>query len=461
MRILRVGAGFAVEIQNRVPVEHDVLDAAVIEAAPDHRADAHLFGDRFLVLQAGALLFDDGQRLFAGGGEHVPELNHIALAGGERAFRAGNHAERNVDQVLRPGIAHELDHLEPLPKMQILLVGHHVQALGEIVGVLAVERGGDIPRGVERRPVRTQDDARRHLVLAQIDNLRALIELEQTLFAQFVHHAAHLVVIKALARIAVERYAEDIVNFRHFLERNGFEPVEQLERFRVAVLNLFKPCARLVVQRRLGFRFLMIAHVELDQLVHTAVLHERTVAPALVGNDHLAKLRAPVAQVVDAHGVKTEVVVNSVEGRADHGRRQMADMERLCDVDRRVVDADVPAAADVRAAVAFAFGKHTLQHGLRLCRFIERKIQVSAFRARAFNARRQRQRARKFRGDDRRRFFERLCQPKAGKRIVAHLRRGRRFQPVDQFFGGQRAGCGQRRSDRCFEIHLTHPIPIR
>jgi hypothetical protein len=31
------------------------------------------------------------------------------------------------------------------------------------------------------------------------DDLRTLIELEQPLFAQFVHHAAHLIIIEALA----------------------------------------------------------------------------------------------------------------------------------------------------------------------------------------------------------------------------------------------------------------------
>ena len=45
MRVLRVGAGLAVKVQNRVPVEHNILDAARVQAVPNERANANLARD--------------------------------------------------------------------------------------------------------------------------------------------------------------------------------------------------------------------------------------------------------------------------------------------------------------------------------------------------------------------------------------------------------------------------------
>ena len=58
--------------------------------------------------------------------------------------------------------------------MQVLLVRHDVQALVKIVGIFAVDGGGNVARGVQGSAVRAQDDARRHAVLLQIDDLRAV-----------------------------------------------------------------------------------------------------------------------------------------------------------------------------------------------------------------------------------------------------------------------------------------------
>ena len=135
--------------------------------------------------------------------------------------------------------------------------------------------------------------------------------------------------------------AEDGVDLFDLCKRDLLEPIEQFQRFRVAVLDSLEPGPRLIVQRGICLHLLMIAHIDLDQLIHAALIDGVVIAPELVRHDHLAKLRAPVAEVVDAHGRKAEVVIDAVQRVADHGGRQVADVERLCDVDRGIVDADV------------------------------------------------------------------------------------------------------------------------
>ena len=367
---------------------------------------------------------------------------------------------------MRPRIAHELDYLEPLAEVQVLLVGDDVEAAGKVVRVLAVERGGDVARGVERGAVAAQDDAGRHLVGGQVDDLRALVELEQPLLAQLVHDAAHLVVVKALAGIAVETDVHEREHLLHLGERDLLEPVEQRGGLRVAVLDLFEPGAGPVVERLVALGLPVEAHVELDQLVHAAALDGFAVAPGLVGADHLAELRAPVAQVVDAHAVIAHVVVDAVERVADHGAGQVPDVQRLGDVDRRIVDAHVAPGAHVAAAVAVALAGDALQHGARLRGAVEREIDIAAGGLGAADALRQRERGGGLLRDERRRLAQRLCELEARERKVPEVRVGRRLQHCGDLVGGKAAlprGHGrERRGDRLSKLHTCLlPLSIR
>ena len=60
----------------------------------------------------------------------------------------GNHAVRNVNEILRPGLAHKLENLENLTEMKILLICDYVKALVEIVMRFAVASGGKVSRRV-------------------------------------------------------------------------------------------------------------------------------------------------------------------------------------------------------------------------------------------------------------------------------------------------------------------------
>ncbi|MPN47585.1 hypothetical protein SDC9_195188 [bioreactor metagenome] len=91
--------------------------------------------------------------------------------------------------------------------------------------------------------------------------------------------------------------------------------------------------------------FLMEAHVKLSQTNGTFFLDLGLNAPELVRRDQFTELRAPVAEMVDADAVISHEFIDLVERVAYHRRTQMADVERLRDIYRRVIDADVPACA--------------------------------------------------------------------------------------------------------------------
>ena len=422
-----IGAGLAVEVQRAIPVEVDVLDAVVVQREEHHRAHAHLTGDLVLVCKVGTLLVDDGAGLLDGGVEQVLQVHHAALAGGEGLALEGHHAEGHVLAVLIPVVAHQLQHLEQLAEVQILLVGHHVEGLVEVVGVLAVLGGGEVAGDVERRAVGAQDQRRGHAVGLEVHDLCALILLQQVLFTQLVDDGLHLVVVEGLAGVGVELHAQQVVHALRVLQCHGLEPVEDLEGFRVAVLDLLEPGAALVVERLVVLGLGVEAHVELHHLVHAAVRHGVVVAPALVGGDHLAELGAPVAQMVHAHGVPAEELVELIEGVADHRGGQMADVEALGDVDGGVVQHHGLARAGVVGAVAFALLKHRLHHLFGIGGAVDEEVQIALDRLHPAQIVRL-DVGREGIGDHHRALAQGLGQLEAGEGVVAHVGARRNLQ---------------------------------
>ena len=89
----------------------------------------------------------------------ILQIDDVALAGGERAPLVADHAEGDVLHALVPVVPHQLDDLEELLEVQVLLIGHHVQALVEVIGVVAVERRRKVAGDVERRAVAAQNQS--------------------------------------------------------------------------------------------------------------------------------------------------------------------------------------------------------------------------------------------------------------------------------------------------------------
>ena len=79
-----------------------------------------------------------------------------------------------MHKVLRPLLAHEFEHLEDLLEVQILLIGDDVEAFIEVVRLFAVDGGGEVARRIEGGAVRAQDEAGRHAVGFEVDDLRAV-----------------------------------------------------------------------------------------------------------------------------------------------------------------------------------------------------------------------------------------------------------------------------------------------
>jgi hypothetical protein len=63
--------------------------------------------------------------------------------------------------------------------MKVLLVGHHVQRLAEVVGLLAVEHGGKSRVAYRDAPSLTQNQQGGHAAGRQIDDLRAFAQRQK------------------------------------------------------------------------------------------------------------------------------------------------------------------------------------------------------------------------------------------------------------------------------------------
>ena len=279
--------------------------------------------------------------------------------------------------VLGPGLAHLLQHAEDLTEVQILLVGHDIQALVEVVGVLAVNSGGQVAGGVQGRAVGTQDDAGRHLVRLQIDHGRALGDGQQVLLAQLVDDHVHLVVVEGLTVVGVKLHAQLGIHASSVAQGNLLEPAPDGNSFLILVLDLLEPVTAQIVQGRILLGFLVELDVQTHQLGNAVALDVFLLAPGLVGVDHLAELGAPVAQVIDAHGLVAQEIMDALEGVANHGGGQMTDMEALGNVDGGVVQADGLAGTHVGGAVLLAHLEHLVQGFLGEVDTVEEEVHVA------------------------------------------------------------------------------------
>ena len=262
--------------------------------------------------------------------------------------------------------------------MQALLIRDHIQALGKVVCLFAVERRRKVARGVKRRAVRLDYKARRHAVLLQIHYVCAVGFLEQLLFAQFLDHRAHLVHIERFARIGVELNAQHIVYAICVLERQILEPLPYGYGLFVTGFNLLEPCAALVIQRRILFGLGVELYVQIAQRLHAALLNHFAAAPVLICRYHLAELSTPIAQMVYAHALIAQERINLIQCIAQRRGGQMADVETLCYIYRGIVYADSLARAHVAGAVFFTLIQHFADHAGRVQRLVDEEIQIAA-----------------------------------------------------------------------------------
>jgi len=79
-------------------------------------------------------------------------------------------------------------------------------------------------------------------------------------------------------------------------------------------------------------------YVYLEQSVDASFLYIFFIAPPLIRGYELSELRSPVSEVIDTYGFVAEFIERTIEARAYRSIEKMSDVERLCDVYRRIVD---------------------------------------------------------------------------------------------------------------------------
>ena len=179
-----------------------------------------------------------------------------------------------------PLVTHQLDHLEPLREVQALPRAGDVDALVEMIGARPIDRRRDVASRVERGAVAFDDQADRHLVLVEPDDLRPVVEGEQSLLFQQFDLLGHLVGVEALTVVGIELDPELAVGLFVLAERDLDKPFPESDVLGVAVLEFGKLGARRVVERRILLGFGVETDVEFDEFVDLPRLDRLAPDPA-------------------------------------------------------------------------------------------------------------------------------------------------------------------------------------
>ena len=180
-----------------------------------------------------------------------------------------------------------------------------------MVGVSAIEQRCEVPRGVDRGSVALAQDARRELLLGQVDDERTFGDLGDACFLHHVDGGFHLVFVEALAGDRIELDAQPTVGTAERFEAYVAQALPQLARCVVPRFELLERNRSAFVERFVVLGFLLEAHVDVEQVPHR-VRGQRVIAAPFVPRDHdLPELRTPVAEVIDAVHRVTRVQVQA------------------------------------------------------------------------------------------------------------------------------------------------------
>ena len=148
--------------------------------------------------------------------------------------------------------------------------------------------------------------------------------------------------------------------------------------------------------------------------------------------------------MVDPHRAIAAEIENPVQRGAQHRRGKMADMEGLCDVDGRIVDADRLPLPLVRGTVSVLFSEYFSDDLFRKPVFVDFEIQIPVDGGNFRNHFVGRNFAFKLFRDQRRALAEYLCKPETGQRVIAHFRSGRQSERLIDFRFRNRVGYAAR-----------------
>ena len=320
-----------------------------------------------------------------------------------------------------------------------------------MIVVLTVNRCRDITRGIQRAAVSLENQARRHAVLVQVDNGCTVVQLEQSRVTQLLYLRGHLSGIEGFTQVAVQGNTQLRVGLFIFLKRDLNKPLPQRKIFLVAHLHLVELGTSCVC--KLGLALLLLfgdgvvdLNVKLHQRVNAARLNHFLAAPGAVSKNQLAKLRTPVAKVVDTKAIVARKLMHFLERMADDRGAQVTDMEGLCHVGRGIVQHDLFVLSDIGRTVLFLFLKHGTKHVACQISGAQTDIEI-AVDCRNLREKRRRkafcQRVRDLDG----RGAERAAELEAGQGQIAHRGIGRIFKHGIDLFCLQ-CSCGERGGNR-------------
>ena len=436
--VLGVGSRVSVEGERVLKHEVDVAHPVVREVVEDHRPDPDRLRD--LVGTGGpAVLFGaDALDLLDRLGEQVFQEHDVARPGGEFLAVDTDRAVGDVYEFVVPLVTHQLDHLEPLREVQALPRAGDVDALIEVIGAGAVDRRRNVAGRVERGAVAFDDQADRHLVLVEPDDLRPVVEGEQSLLFQQFDLLGHLVGVEALTVVGVEGDAELPIGLLILAERDLDKPFPESDVLGVAVLEFGKLGARRVVERRILLGFGVKADVEFDEFVDLPRLDRFAASPFAVGDDQFSELRPPVAEVVDPDALVARELVQEFQGVTDDGGAEMPDVKGFCDVRRGIVEDDgLARAAGGRAVLVALFGDlGNDAFGKR--RAVNEEVEIALDRLGARDLAARRSRGERV-GDLNGRGVQRAREFEAREREVAHRGIGRKLEHPGKFLRRERS----------------------
>jgi hypothetical protein len=189
-----------------------------------------------------------------------------------------------------------------------------------------------------------------------------------------------------------------------------------------------KPLTPQIFQLGITFSLFVEADIEIIQMPNRILVQLCLIAPTFVGLNQLAKLRAPVAQIINPHHIISQCLVDARESSTNDRRAQMPDTKRLGDIGRRIFHDNCFAFAVITFAVVTMLSINIATHIGNKCTAIQKKIEIGPGRAHlSYYCSITREACGQFRGNVFWIFSQMLGQLKARKRKIPHLGIGRHF----------------------------------
>ena len=340
--ILKVRCGVALEAEHFRPREDIVGHAMLGEFGVFDRTESDNACDviLFIARKFGILLLDHG----AGAGHGFPDkIAQRDIVAGARLHQfvvlAENAAES--DMVESGGDAHAFGSGENLLEVELLRRARHIPDGVRVPAFDTVFDRGQVGRGIEEAAVALADEAR--LVgqrgnIGKKDASGAFADLRGAVGEKFVDQCGQCRIVEAFAESLVEADAELFVDVGKLRPGKIDQLLPDGAVFRVALLEFDQFFARGLVHGGIGLFECVDLAVKTRHLRDGIALQRGAVEEMLPAVEHLAELRAPIAEMVVGHDFVSDEPRDAGQRVAEDGAADVSDVHRLGDVGRTEID---------------------------------------------------------------------------------------------------------------------------